>query len=680
MAMRRYTYAKRSSSARRDANIRRKAEGEEKGNAEIPELDPKLRQHIGVIFVIFLCDVFYGVGSISDLELVRLDGSVGFIPGLTILPKTAAYVAPILVLAFHLLVLIFADASAARWHAWLKLQRGIVKWIVSFVAFFMPMMAIGYVLFRFSYLHDLQLTAVNFLVFVLDAFMVFYFYVSIAFPASRKRKRRYWELIWTGSLLPTRAVLTWIMQGRLSAVKISWSRLVSQTVFAMLVAAACFYLVVVKLITSDKGYKTIAAYMKGDPVGTIIRLLHDQDYYDGYDARVEPELNYWIPMPVLSIDGVAVADSTLTRHTVVVEGLSHIVNDSIHIDHATSIDLHERDFTLARFTGCFFNRANMIRVRMMGARLTDAKFYNALFAGAKLDYMTAKNADFETAVFDWATFAASDVRHANLKGVRLDNIELGDTDFECSDLTGARIRYSRLSGNKLTCVKMTDINFQGAHLENLDLAGKDLSGVILKGTILKEINLCGTTLRNADLRGANCMWLSMQGADLSDAKVDGAVFDRCFVSCVNWPQDISTSTLFALTAVYLSHFPSDEEIQKKDLFFKSKYDGRSNYAQKMKRAKAEFGTRFGYSETKELVTEQFIRGRIELLYDRRIPIIHLLIHKPSVASYLNLDSITRFNKMIVDYCLKNHPRRIDELRLYGHNHGDYPGAELKTFL
>lgn len=116
------------------------------------------------------------------------------------------------------------------------------------------------------------------------------------------------------------------------------------------------------------------------------------------------------------------------------------------------------------------------------------------------------------------------------------------------------------------------------------------------------------------------------------------------------------------------------------MVFRTLNHGKSDFEQKMKQAKREYEPKFWYGPGQDIASGQFIKERIQLLYDRHIPIVHLLMRNRLTVPYFDVNTIARFNKTLIDYCVKNYPDRIRELNIYGHHHGDFPGTEVSTIM
>jgi uncharacterized protein YjbI with pentapeptide repeats len=107
-------------------------------------------------------------------------------------------------------------------------------------------------------------------------------------------------------------------------------------------------------------------------------------------------------------------------------------------------------------------------------------------------------------------FAAVDLSHADLQGLKLSM-----SDFRQANLTGANLSHANLSHADLGL----------ANLQNTQLVGADVI----------KTNLQGANLAGADLRGANLAWSNLCGANLRGAKLEGAILTEVDITLATLP-------------------------------------------------------------------------------------------------------------------------------------------------
>jgi uncharacterized protein YjbI with pentapeptide repeats len=167
-------------------------------------------------------------------------------------------------------------------------------------------------------------------------------------------------------------------------------------------------------------------------------------------------------------------------------------------------------------SGLDFNRANLARVDLFGAKLVGANFSHANLSGAKLDLAWIMRANF----------AHANLSNASLLGLvvasGLDYSPAEAATFRGANFSGARIiaRLARfdLQGANFSGARMgADMRNQSMGLLRCDLSGADLAGANFAGADLSR-----ALLRFADLKGANLIHANLTGADLSGADLSGA--------------------------------------------------------------------------------------------------------------------------------------------------------------
>ncbi len=108
---------------------------------------------------------------------------------------------------------------------------------------------------------------------------------------------------------------------------------------------------------------------------------------------------------------------------------------------------------------CSFDRYDLSRIDLTGARLDNASFNRATLAGTNFTRLEGgrvrfQGADLEGAVFADAQLRSADFTQANLKGA----------SFRNADLVGSRMVSANLRGADLTGAKLRDVDFFRADL------------------------------------------------------------------------------------------------------------------------------------------------------------------------------------------------------------------------
>lgn len=141
-----------------------------------------------------------------------------------------------------------------------------------------------------------------------------------------------------------------------------------------------------------------------------------------------------------------------------------------------------------------------------------------------------------------------DLRHTNLRGVNLKNIDLKGADLRENNLVGisliqldlrlanlakADLRHATLNGSKLTVANLKQANLQEASLIKTDLRRANLEEVNFSYASLTSAKLQRANLRSACLIKANLMAASLEGCDLQGADLNNADLESAQLTQAN---------------------------------------------------------------------------------------------------------------------------------------------------
>ncbi|WP_199921368.1 pentapeptide repeat-containing protein [Streptomyces bicolor] len=110
-----------------------------------------------------------------------------------------------------------------------------------------------------------------------------------------------------------------------------------------------------------------------------------------------------------------------------------------------------------------------------------------------------------------------DLKEADLSGANLAGAAVTDSDLEDANLSGADLRGASLRGTNLTGADLSGTRSEEAVLNDAVLAGANLSNARLNSAQLKSAVMTDADLRNAYLHKAD-----LRQANLTDANMDGA--------------------------------------------------------------------------------------------------------------------------------------------------------------
>ena len=118
------------------------------------------------------------------------------------------------------------------------------------------------------------------------------------------------------------------------------------------------------------------------------------------------------------------------------------------------------------YSDCTFDRLDLSKVDLTGARLRDASFIRAELDGSTLIEVDAPNAKFIS---------------ASLQNATLDRAKLVQSDFSRADLRGASFVGADLRSVEFYNADLRNVDLSGAKLEDTDLTGANLSGATWTG-------------------------------------------------------------------------------------------------------------------------------------------------------------------------------------------------------
>jgi uncharacterized protein YjbI with pentapeptide repeats len=120
----------------------------------------------------------------------------------------------------------------------------------------------------------------------------------------------------------------------------------------------------------------------------------------------------------------------------------------------------------------------------------------------------------------------TDLRGANLSGIRLDQVALYGAHLEHADATRAVLSRSNLREASLAGATLSEVDLMGASLSKANLEGARLNGANLERADLSGANLRGADLFESNLKNANLKDADLRGADLSQAILEEAILWR----------------------------------------------------------------------------------------------------------------------------------------------------------
>lgn len=106
---------------------------------------------------------------------------------------------------------------------------------------------------------------------------------------------------------------------------------------------------------------------------------------------------------------------------------------------------------------------------VQNAKLSNANFQGAVFAGASLVSVDMSNSEFREAHFEGAILDESDLTKSYLFQTHFNGASLNATQLYAAGLQGADFSGTNLDGARLVSVDLTGVSFAGANLSSTDL-------------------------------------------------------------------------------------------------------------------------------------------------------------------------------------------------------------------
>lgn len=122
---------------------------------------------------------------------------------------------------------------------------------------------------------------------------------------------------------------------------------------------------------------------------------------------------------------------------------------------------------------------------------------------------------------------AADLRHASMHGTNLSGTDFAAADLSGADLSSAELFHADFSGSIMSRVDLErafliDTNMSLAYLSGANLTGAHLTGANLTSARLNSSRLVGADLSHASLKDANLRGANLENCDFSNADLQGA--------------------------------------------------------------------------------------------------------------------------------------------------------------
>ncbi|NMG57550.1 hypothetical protein E1H12_03180 [Geitlerinema sp. P-1104] len=218
--------------------------------------------------------------------------------------------------------------------------------------------------------------------------------------------------------------------------------------------------------------------------------------------------------------GIMLSEANLSRINLSGANLSQAI---LSIANLSGANLSGTNLSYAKMNVTRLSGSNLVRANLQGAILNVANMIRANLSGANL----------QDAALIRAEMIRANLSEAKLNGANLNAADLRESNLRQVDLTGANLSEADLRGSSLIAAILLNANLIGTDLSKADLTGADLSNAELRHARLHRANLSGASLRGANLRWADLSGANLRWADLSEAKLSGANLIGADLSCAN---------------------------------------------------------------------------------------------------------------------------------------------------
>ena len=118
-------------------------------------------------------------------------------------------------------------------------------------------------------------------------------------------------------------------------------------------------------------------------------------------------------------------------------------------------------------------------------------------------------------------FSDTDLRNANLTGIKVQHGRFNDSTFKGADFSGSDLSNGSFKDSELVNVKFDGTNLSGAKMRRADLRGASFKGSVLDNTDFNGADLSGVNFDNLTFK-----WTIFDNAQLKGASFKNAVFNN----------------------------------------------------------------------------------------------------------------------------------------------------------
>ena len=157
-----------------------------------------------------------------------------------------------------------------------------------------------------------------------------------------------------------------------------------------------------------------------------------------------------------------------------------------------------------RCWGCKLESADLMEVRLVGAKLNKANLARATLANSDLYRADLSNASLISSNLTEADLTGTDFNQADLTEANLTRADLTEASFLGTILHKANLSSATLRKTSLIGADLSNANLSGANLSGANLAGANLLGASLVKVYMIGAILCNTTMPDGSVIYSGC--------------------------------------------------------------------------------------------------------------------------------------------------------------------------------
>ncbi len=496
-------------------------------SAQSVENSSGTNRNLSLFFVAFLFYIAISIASTTDLMLFMPDSFLELpIIGINLPLKGFYIVAPFLILIFHYYLLVnlefhcikllqlskeTEDEDAITLHPFIinyliaikpGTRRKILKFVIRISAFYLPLLILFYILFRFADYQSYLISSMHLICILLDLYLIYSQTSSIMkvftlkdIPLAKKADFSYKFLLWKLRLLNKlsrkKKFGTRIYAYYKNGIKYQFENLI---IFSGTIYYIWFVLTITGCFGKLSGFWSLLEY-------TFPKISIENEVLVKYPEQKKILQTDWLTLS---------KEEKLSKYTSV-----------------AGIDLTDRNLMYCNLSNCI-----MINAKLENSNFDYAKLDNIVLTGSRLSNTNFNFASLCFSDFSGSTgegdFIDADLSVSNFSNTKLqcDFIRafLGGAIFDTADLNNSRFTHAELSRVKILNSKLFAIHFIGANMDGAEIRNCKIESCEFIGTCLKSSIINNDTINESNFDGADLSSSDLSNTVLNTTTFKGAIF------------------------------------------------------------------------------------------------------------------------------------------------------------